>query len=329
MKSILKLKLTPLHLAILTAFAVSASYAQNTVDRQIQPEAIASGAGVTLNQATAPEQAGAVLDKGAYAVNAVVGEIRIALGESKPAKLFADGRTPTTVTIHVYDVKGRHIAGNVLVTIETNAGRIVLNGAKTDELSAGRLDADRITSGTQLKVMNGEATFTLMPPTVPVEGKLRVTSGAAFAETPLSYLPELRPLMAVGLLEGTIALRKVRNESLLTGVRTNDGFEEALNRFERSFNQEGHAAARAAFFVKGAISGETLLTTSYDSDKETRTRMLRDIRAEELYPVFGDASLKGFDAKTNERFYIRLDNGKNYALYGDFSTGDEIGRAHV
>ena len=35
--------------------------------------------------------------------------------------------------------------------------------------------------------------------------------------------------------------------------------------------------ARAAFFLKGVIRGDLLLTAGYDSDKDTRARLLRDV----------------------------------------------------
>jgi hypothetical protein len=41
-----------------------------------------------------------------------------------------------------------------------------------------------------------------------------------------------------------------------------------------------------------------------------------------LYPVYGDASLRSFDARSGSRLYLRLDSGKSYALFGDFVTGD-------
>jgi hypothetical protein len=81
-------------------------------------------------------------------------------------------------------------------------------------------------------------------------------------------------------------------------------------------------AARAAFYLKGTIRGDLLLTAAYDSDKETRARLLRDVRPDELYPVYGDASLRSFDARSGDRLYVRLDKNKSYALYGDFVTGD-------
>jgi hypothetical protein len=55
-------------------------------------------------------------------------------------------------------------------------------------------------------------------------------------------------------------------------------------------------------------------------DKDVRARSLRDISPEEFYPVYGDASLKGFDAFV-DRLFVRVDKQRSYLLYGDFQTG--------
>ena len=95
---------------------------------------------------------------------------------------------------------------------------------------------------------------------------------------------------------------------MVSPVRTDDAFEREIRRWERQFNNgKANASARTAFFIKGQIKGEYLLTAAYDSDKDTRARLLRDIRPDEFYPVYGDRSLRGFDARSAERLYVRVD----------------------
>jgi hypothetical protein len=311
---------------------------KNTFSRAILQIALASlysglavhsvRAQVAVNAVTHDtSSAGAVYYTGQYAANRQIGEMQLTLST---ATIPADGQSSLTVDLIVTDRKGNPVAGELLLTLETSAGRILLNGARTDELGPGALDADKVVPGTQIKVTNGKASFKVIAPSMPQEGIVRVTGGSVFAERKVSFVPEQRDLMALGLLEGTIALRRVKNESAVSSLRTNDGFDDALRRFEREFNSSSNGlstktttgSARVAFFVKGTITGQTLLTAAYDSDKETRARMLRDITVDQVYPVFGDASIKGYDAKSSQRFYIRLDNGKNYLLYGDFQTSD-------
>ena len=63
-----------------------------------------------------------------------------------------------------------------------------------------------------------------------------------------------------------------------------------------------------------------MLTAAYDSEKDSRDRLFRDIQPDEFYPVYGDSSIKGFEAQSTGRLYVRIDNKKSYLLYGDFVT---------
>jgi hypothetical protein len=97
--------------------------------------------------------------------------------------------------------------------------------------------------------------------------------------------------------------------------------EEELRSFAVSTgNGTVDAAARAAFFLKGKIKGEYLLTAGFDSEKDTHERLFRDIQPDEFYPVYGDSAVKGYDAQSTSRLYVRIDKRKCYLLYGDFVT---------
>ncbi len=231
----------------------------------------------------------------------------------------ADGQSAVEVTVRLFAADGKPVAGKVFVTVEHSAGRVLLPGAPTDEFGPQGRDADRATPGVQLAVEQGVARFSLLAPFEPQDVRLRVTAGAHTAEGLVSYVPEMREMLATGLVEGVINLRR---GGPIEPVRTGDPFEREIQRWEREFSGgKANVAARAAFFLKGVIRGDTLLTAAYDSDKDTRARLLRDVRPEEFYPVYGDSSLKGFDARSSSRLYVRLDQGKDYLLYGDFETG--------
>ena len=120
------------------------------------------------------------------------------------------------------------------------------------------------------------------------------------------------------MIEGVINVHKL-NAGSLRPVNSNDTFEKELRQFAITGN-DGSGAARAAFFLKGKILGSYLLTASYDSEKQTRSRLFRDIQPDEFYPVYGDSSIKGFEAQSTSSLYVRIDNKKCYLLYGDFVT---------
>ncbi len=138
----------------------------------------------------------------------------------------------------------------------------------------------------------------------------------------MSYVPELREMLAVGLIEGIINFRKLPSSSIVP-ARVDDGFERELRRWVREFNGgKNSVATRVAFFLKGQVKGDMLLTMAADSEKDTKDRLYRDVDPNRYYPVYGDSSIVGFEARSRDRLYVRLDSGKSYALYGDFATGD-------
>lgn len=268
---------------------------------------------------TLPESRPQAIAQALYAANADVAQIELELAKDG---LPADGQTPARLTLRLRGADGQPLPGRHRVTIETTGGRLLLPGAATDEAGPGALDADGRTPAVQIDVEGGEAHFALLAPMTPQTVRVRVGAGRAQTEGEVRFAPVLRPMLAVGLVEGVIRLSPAQSAAVQS-VGLDDGFEQAMRHFQRaSSDGSKFAAARAAFYLKGAISGETLLTAAYDSDKDTRARLLRDIQPEAFYPVYGDSALKTFDARSAGRLYVRLDNGSNYALLGDFTTGD-------
>ena len=60
--------------------------------------------------------------------------------------------------------------------------------------------------------------------------------------------------------------------------------------------------------------------------KLTRERLFRDIEPDTYYPVYGDSSVRGYDAQSTRKLYLRIDHKKSYLLLGDFQTrsDDEV-----
>jgi hypothetical protein len=255
-----------------------------------------------------------------YRANAQVARLVV---EVEKNDMLADGVSPNRITIRALDAKGNVILNPVsklFATIEVSGGRILVAGAKTDEFGPGRRDADRVIPGTQVELKNGTVIVTLLAPFEPQDVRVRVTMGSAVAQGVVSYIPELREFVAAGLLEGIVA---GRSKSNILPTRIGDGFEKELRRWvNNSSDGKRSYGVRSAFFVKGKLQNDWLLTAAFDSDKETSSRLFKDPRADEIYPVYGDSALRGNEAKSADRVYLRMDKGKTYGLYGDFNTGD-------
>lgn len=97
-------------------------------------------------------------------------------------------------------------------------------------------------------------------------------------------------------------------------------------------NGDVYADGRAAFYLKGKVKGEWLLTASADTKEQPLQDLfsnftskdprylLRRIDPNAYYPVYGDDSTMQEDAPTQGKFYVRLEKGDSKVLWGNFQT---------
>ncbi len=220
----------------------------------------------------------------------------------------ADGNTPVPVTIRLVDKDGTPVATRLPITLESSAGRWKIP------------DLDEVEPGVQQFIEGGSFTTELLPPTDPAEAQLRVSSAKLSGEQSLTFRPHLRDMVAVGFAEGLLRLDKL-TRSAMTPVSAADAFEDELRHYAwEGDNGRAAAGARGSLFLKGKVKGEYLLTLAYDSDKAD-DRLFRDIRPDEFYPIYGDASIRGYDAQSTGPLYVRIDKDRSSLLYGDYATG--------
>ncbi len=214
----------------------------------------------------------------------------------------ADGVSDYQVVISLKDRDGRPYIASTPITIDTNIGRINLSDTSKDQ------------AGTQVIVSGGELLIPVTAPSVPGKGELIITAGSSKQVIPLQFTAKLRPLIAVGIVEGAISLKDFDGSNI---TDAQGAFEQELN--EIAGGDDYSATGRAAMFLKGKVRGDYLLTLAYDSDKKGE-RLFRDIDPGEYYPVYGDSSAKGFDAQSTSKLYVRVDKGRSFAMYGDLKT---------
>lgn len=214
----------------------------------------------------------------------------------------ADGISEYQVVISLKDRDGRPYIASTPIIIDTNIGRINLSDSSKDQ------------AGTQVTVSGGELLIPITAPSVPGKGELVINTGSSKQVIPLQFTAQLRPLIAVGIVEGAISLKDFDGSNI---TDAQGAFEQELR--EIAGNDDYSATGRAAMFLKGKVRGDYLLTLAYDSDKKGE-RLFRDIELGEYYPVYGDSSAKGFDAQSTSKLYVRVDKGHSFAMYGDLKT---------
>ncbi len=98
------------------------------------------------------------------------------------------------------------------------------------------------------------------------------------------------------------------------------------------FKDQVFVNGRLAFYLKGKVQGDTLLTASADTrdqpiqhmfsnfDSKDPRYLLRNLDPNRYYPIYGDDSTLVEDAPTRGKFYVRLEKGDNNIVWGNFKT---------
>ena len=224
------------------------------------------------------------------------------------SRLKADGRTPVVVAVRFYDRWDKPVRSGVV-------GRYELSPEYTTVEQKEQLDK-RPLSG-QLKGQNryeighdGIALIRIEPTTRSGKVSLDFNLVDQREETVTAWLTaEQREWILVGLAEGTAGFNNI------------SGNAQALD--DHQHEDDLYEDGRLAFYAKGQVKGEWLLTMAYDSDRKERNsseRLFQTINPDEYYTLYGDATEQQFDAASARKLYLRIERNQFYALFGDFNT---------
>ena len=119
---------------------------------------------------------------------------------------------------------------------------------------------------------------------------------------------------------------------LTAGRNTTSGPVQLVTNDSDHYNDRAYINGRGAFFLKGTIKGDYLLTMSADTserpitslfsnfDSKNPNELLRNIDPDKYYPVYGDDGTIVNDAPTQGKFYVKLEKGDSYVMWGNFQT---------
>jgi uncharacterized repeat protein (TIGR01451 family) len=224
------------------------------------------------------------------------------------SKLIANGRNPIVLAVRFTDKDGHPAREGVL-------GEYLLGPPYTAQQRADELQQSPLIAPAtdRLKYLIGEDGVTLielMPTTQTGEAVLRFPLIDGYQEVRTWLKPEDRDWILVGLAEGTVGYNAVKGnmETFTSGNGDDKYFEED----------------RLAFYAKGRIKGEWLLTLAYDSKKageSDQQGLYQTIDPNKYYTLYGDATQQGFDAASTKHIYLKLERDQFYALFGDYNTG--------
>lgn len=121
--------------------------------------------------------------------------------------------------------------------------------------------------------------------------------------------PAPRDWILVAIAHGTAAYNTLRD---------NMQAAEAAG-FDDDYVEDG----RVAFFAKGRVRGDALLTVAYDTRGEAEDfRRFDDvIDPNAFYTLYGDGTESRFEAASQRKLYLKLERRQFALLFGDYQTG--------
>ncbi len=231
--------------------------------------------------------------------------------------LIADGRTVPIVAIRMEDEAGRPV----------HAGRITTIDVEPPYRLYDETGQNRLLDQTQelLAPLSARQDFSIGPdgilkvklqPTLRT-GKVTVIATLDNGRKVPIYMymePEKRDWILVGLAEGSIGYDKISGNAIALGETEG---EDVI--------KDG----RVAFFAKGLIKGNWLMTLSVDTDKRRGDRdgdFLGEIDPNAYYTLYGDRSYQQFEGVSRYPVFVKLEKRQAYAMFGDYDTDITEGR---
>ena len=224
------------------------------------------------------------------------------------SRLIADGKTRPIVAVRLLDKDGVPARRGI-------TGEFTLNDPYRSQDRREGIDreplAGRIGGKAHFVVKsNGMAMIELEPTTQTGEAVLnfQFDSKSPAQEVRAWLEPGQRDWVLVGFGQGTL------------GQKTLSGNIQALQDAgadQQLFDQNG-----LAFYAKGSIRGDYLLTLAYDTTKQTgNTQFKQAVDPTQYYTLYADATQANFDAASSSRLYVKLERKQFYAMFGDYDTG--------
>ena len=236
------------------------------------------------------------------------------------SKLVADGRTSPVIAVRMLDKEGHPVRRGV-------GGELQIGAPYLSQDQANAIQREQLTGnvGGKARYQIGEdgiALIALQPTTQAGEVVLKFAFGNA-TNTPHEVrtwlTPEMREWVLVGFAEGTAGFK-----ALSGGMET----LSASGADDKLFDQN-----RVAFYGKGQIKGDYLMTIAYDSAKTKNSAgskvLNQAVDPNQFYTLYADATQPQFDAASLSKLYLKIEKSQFYALFGDFDTGlsiTELGR---
>jgi hypothetical protein len=224
------------------------------------------------------------------------------------SNLTADNRVQPTVAVRFRDKDGYPVRPGVIG--EWSVDPPYAAQQKLDELQSNPLLNLKNDKPNYIIGEDGIALLKLQASSRTGEAVLRFYFVDYEDEIRVWLKPRLRDWVVVGLAEGTIGYNRTKGN--VESLRSS-GID---NRF--------HNNGKTAFFASGSVQNSWLLTIAADTRKiggDSRDDLMQTINPQKFYPLYGDAVQQGYAASSADGVFVKVEQDRYYALYGDYDTG--------
>ena len=213
-----------------------------------------------------------------------------------PEVAIADPAQPVQVYLQIVDADGHPTAAPIEASLS----------AQEDQFDVR--DTSEQVPGVQTLLTEPTTPIDLIPSQTVGTRTISVETQFGRAEARIRFTPNIQgPGIAVGFGEASFGFNG-GSVGTLTDVFSRD----EISPFEET--EEG---VEGAFFLKGRLFDKTLLTLRHDSALNTDDGLFRSVEPDEFYPVYGDQSERGFDARSRGKTFAKLERGSSYVVFGD------------
>ncbi len=227
------------------------------------------------------------------------------------SRLIADGKTKPVIAIKFLDIEGKPVRRGIVGDYQLNApyesARLI------DTLQKQQLSSTVENKPVYSVAEDGTALIELAPTTQTGEVVMNFEFGNNHKQEIRNWLaPGQRDWILVGFAQGSIGHKKLSGNVQALKDAGADG-----DLFDRD---------QVAFYAKGSVKGEYLITAAYDTAKQngsagSTANLKQTIDPNRYYTLYADATQPYYDAASARKLYVKVERKQFYAMFGDFDTG--------
>ena len=231
------------------------------------------------------------------------------------SKLVADGKTKPIIAIQFIDADGKPVRRGM-------GGNFQLNAPYESASLVSAMQKRQLSTTLENKPVytvaeDGTAFIELAPTTQTGEVVMNFEFSNNRKQEIRTWLtPGQRDWILVGFGQGTIGHKKLSGniEALKTAGADDDLYDRD----------------QIAFYAKGTVKGEYLITAAYDTAKQNGAagstagsigNLKQTIDPNRYYTLYADATQPYYDAPSARKLYVKVERKQFYAMFGDFDTG--------